>query len=139
VPRKDTVHEQLKGYIVNMHQFKWQEYLMGASLLLLLLIIKHLGKWPGAHTLHGPSTLPQPGAPSRASTPTCQWAGLQPSRTCQALHLRMQSQAKGAPDRRKALHCCRQAPPPPQVDAPAGPHHRMHRKPRRPARSPPVV
>jgi sulfate transporter 4 len=44
VPRKDTVHEQIKDYLANMHQFRWQEYLMGSSLLLLMLLIKHCGK-----------------------------------------------------------------------------------------------
>jgi sulfate transporter 4 len=44
VPRKDTVHEQIKDYLANMHQFRWQEYLMGGSLLLLMLLIKHCGK-----------------------------------------------------------------------------------------------
>jgi hypothetical protein len=40
VPRKDAVQEQLKTLFDAIHDFKWREYVMGVSLLLLLILLK---------------------------------------------------------------------------------------------------
>lgn len=44
VPRSDSVYEQIELLIENIYKFVWQEYVMGMSLLFLLLTMKFCGK-----------------------------------------------------------------------------------------------
>lgn len=44
IPRKDTLHAQVKLYIENMHNFKWQEFIMGVLLIAIMVTMKELGK-----------------------------------------------------------------------------------------------
>lgn len=44
VPRADKLYEQIHHYIEGIDGFVWQEYIMGMSLLTMLLTIKYFGK-----------------------------------------------------------------------------------------------
>ncbi|GFR50731.1 hypothetical protein Agub_g12988 [Astrephomene gubernaculifera] len=44
IPRKDRLHDQVKNYIDNMHNLKWQEFIMGSTFLILLVTMKEIGK-----------------------------------------------------------------------------------------------
>ncbi|PNH07849.1 Proton/sulfate cotransporter 2 [Tetrabaena socialis] len=44
IPRKDRLHDQAKNYIDNMHNMKWQEFIMGSTFLILLVTMKEIGK-----------------------------------------------------------------------------------------------
>jgi MFS superfamily sulfate permease-like transporter len=54
VPRKDTLHEQFEVLAHGISGFKWQEFVMGMSMIIFLVALKLLGKrypkafWLGA-------------------------------------------------------------------------------------------
>jgi MFS superfamily sulfate permease-like transporter len=44
VPRTDTLHETFKVLIENMYKFQWKEFVMGMSMIFLLVTLKMLAK-----------------------------------------------------------------------------------------------
>jgi sulfate transporter 4 len=45
VPRQDAVHEQLKTLLNALEDFRWREYVMGVSMLLLLVLFKRISSY----------------------------------------------------------------------------------------------
>jgi hypothetical protein len=45
VPRQDAVHDQLKTLLNALEDFKWREYVMGVSMLLLLVLFKRISSY----------------------------------------------------------------------------------------------
>jgi MFS superfamily sulfate permease-like transporter len=44
VPRVDTLHETIKVLLENIHKFQWKEFVMGMSIIFLLVSLKLIGK-----------------------------------------------------------------------------------------------
>ncbi|PNW70519.1 hypothetical protein CHLRE_17g723350v5 [Chlamydomonas reinhardtii] len=44
IPRQDRLQDQAKTYVDNMHNMKWQEFIMGTTFLFLLVLFKEVGK-----------------------------------------------------------------------------------------------
>ncbi|KAG2489555.1 hypothetical protein HYH03_012006 [Edaphochlamys debaryana] len=44
VPRQERLQDQAKTYVENMHNLKWQEFIMGSTFLLILVVMKYVGK-----------------------------------------------------------------------------------------------
>ncbi|KXZ44585.1 hypothetical protein GPECTOR_65g203 [Gonium pectorale] len=44
IPRQERLQDQSKTYINNMHNLKWQEFIMGTVFLILLVTFKEVGK-----------------------------------------------------------------------------------------------